>query len=350
MNAAGPEEESRIGEVYHGGNLAAARLRFPDAPRPWLDLSTGINPNAYPIGHVSKQAWTRLPEPTAIGALEAVAATAYGAQNAACLIAAPGAQALIRLLPRLFPARRVGILGFTYAEHEASWRAAGASVKTVDEIGALDAFDVAIVVNPNNPDGRLISPQDLADLVARLVRKGGMLLVDEAFMDAEPMARSLVPSLPPQGAVVLRSFGKFHGLAGVRLGFAAASPSLAPLIRRALSPWAVSGAAIEIGRRALADAPWGDLTVARLAKAGARLDTILGRAGFEIIGGTTLFRLARHKEASAWFERLGRKGILARPFPIVRPDWLRFGLPGSQAQWRRLEAALEPQRISSTTS
>ena len=340
MKAAGPAAGLRIGEVYHGGNLAAARSRFADAPRPWLDLSTGINPEAYPVGELSRDAWTRLPEPSAIGELEAVAARAYGARDADRLIAAPGAQALIGLLPRLLPASRVGILGMTYAEHEASWRALGTCVETVDEMAALEAFEVAIVVNPNNPDGRLTSPDALAELSARLAGKGGMLVVDEAFMDVETFEKSLVPKLPPAGAVVLRSFGKFYGLAGVRLGFAAASPPLASRIRRALGPWAVSGPAIEIGRAALADRGWRDRAIGRLAGGAARLDLMLRHAGFEIVGGTLLFRLARRAEASAWFERLGRQAILVRPFPAPHADWLRFGLPGTASEWRRLEAAL----------
>ena len=196
-----------MGTVYHGGDLAAARLRFAHAPRPWIDLSTGINPHAYPVGKLPRSAWTRLPEPSAIRALEAVAASAYGARDADGVVAAPGTQALIQWLPRLIGARRVGILGFTYAEHEASWRAAGASVATVDGIEALGGHDVAVVVNPNNPDGRRIAPQALAELAARLARKGSALIVDEAFMDAEPVAHSLVPRLPATGsggAAVLR--------------------------------------------------------------------------------------------------------------------------------------------------
>ena len=336
-----------MGTVYHGGDLAAARLRFAHAPRPWIDLSTGIDPHAYPVGKLPKSAWMRLPEPSAVRALEAVAASAYGARDADGVVAAPGTQALIQWLPRLIGARRVAILGFTYAEHQASWRAAGASVATVDGIEALGGHDVAVVVNPNNPDGRRIAPQALAELGARLARKGATLIVDEAFMDAEPVAHSLVPRLPPTGTVVLRSFGKFYGLAGLRLGFAIASPELAGRIRLGLGPWAVSGAAIEIGGRALADTAWRARTIARLAKDAARLDAILERAGFEIIGGTALFRLARHSRAHAWFEHLGRQGIWVRNFASSHEDRLRFGLPGSAGAWRRLEAAFGKRVASS---
>ncbi len=311
MKAAGPAAGLRIGEVYHGGNLAAARSRFADAPRPWLDLSTGINPEAYPVGELSRDAWTRLPEPSAIGELEAVAARAYGARDADRLIAAPGAQALIGLLPRLLPASRVGILGMTYAEHEASWRALAHCVETVDEMAALEAFEVAIVVNPNNPDGRLTSPDALAELSARLAGKGGMLVVDEAFMDVETFEKSLVPKLPPAGAVVLRSFGKFYGLAGVRLGFAAASPALASRIRRALGPWAVSGA----GDR---DRPRGACRQG-MARPCDRPARERGRAARRSCSGTRASRSSAARCFSGW--RAGRKRRHGSSASGGKPSW-----------------------------
>jgi cobalamin biosynthesis protein CobC len=331
-------QESLMGEVYHGGNLAAARLRFPEAPSPWLDLSTGINPLAYEVGEISPEAWTRLPEPDAIAALETAAAGAYGVSEASAVVAAPGAQALIQLLPRLLPARRVAISGPTYAEHEACWRAAGAEVQVLEALDRIDEADIAVVVNPNNPDGRLLPRRTLIALAGSLARKGGTLIVDEAFMDAEPLAHSLVPVLPPR-TVLLRSFGKLYGLAGLRLGFAVAAPELAPLIRQAVGPWAASGAAIEIGCRAFADPSWRQATIARLRQDAARLDGMISRAGLETLGGTPLFRLAGSPDAAAWFERLGRAGILVRPFP-THPHRLRFGLPGREADWRRLAEAM----------
>jgi len=336
--AAGPDLESRKGEVYHGGDLAAASLRFPAAPRPWLDLSTGVNPVAYPVGRLSDEAWTRLPDPGAIAGLEAVAASVYGAREAAMLVAAPGAQALIQWLPRLVAAERVGILGFTYAEHEACWRAAGKIVSVVADIETLAEADVAVVVNPNNPDGRRLPPDALAALARRLAAKGGALIVDEAFMDAEPAGLGLAPTLP-DGAIVLRSFGKLYGLAGLRLGFALAAPERAARLRQALGPWRVSGPAIDIGSRALADPAWRQAAILRLRRDAARLDALLAGAGFEPAGGTPLFRLAQHRDAATWFARLGSAGILARPFQ-ARCDWLRFGLPGAEADWRRLRAVL----------
>jgi cobalamin biosynthetic protein CobC len=339
MDMRGTIPERRDELRYHGGNINLARSRFPHAPRPWIDLSTGINPLPYPVGEIAASAWSRLPEPADVAALEAAARTAYGAAPAVEIVAAPGTQALIQWISRIIPARRVGVLGFTYGEHETCWRSAGADVVMVEALADLNAFDVAVVVNPNNPDGRHVPPDLLAEVARSLARSGGLLIVDEAFMDVRAVRDSLVPDLPAAGAVVLRSFGKIYGLAGLRLGFAAASSDIAATLRQAIGPWAVSGPAIELGRRALSDASWLTATVARLRGEATRLDRLLQAAGFEVAGGTPLFRLAARRDAFDWFEHLGRAGILTRPF-LTRPDWLRFGIPHAPEHWMRLEAAL----------
>jgi cobalamin biosynthetic protein CobC len=325
--------------AYHGGGLDAARRRFPTAPEPWLDLSTGINPIPYPIGALSEAAWTRLPEAGAIAALEAAAAQAYGLGADAAIVAAPGTQALIQFLPRLIPAKKVAILGFTYGEHGLVWRASGAEVTICDDLESPAQADVAVVVNPNNPDGRRVAAPDLLALARKMATQGKNLIVDEAFIDVLPPEASLAPHLPQPGLVVLRSFGKTYGLAGLRLGFALGGAEIVEKWRAALGPWAVSGAAVEIGQRAFADAAWLAASAARLDADGARLDALLRRAGFEMIGGTPLFRLTRHKQAPAFFARLGAAGILTRPF-AAQAEWLRFGVPHGDADFSRLAAAL----------
>ena len=326
-------DEGRGRFTYHGGDLGAARAAFPDAAQPWIDLSTGINPLPYPLPRIDPVAWTALPDTAATRALEAAAAGAYRAEPAG-VVAAPGTEALIQWLPRLVPARRVGVFGFTYADHARAWAMAGTAVETVATLDALAGTDVAVVVNPNNPDGRLVAPADLAALAARV----GLLVIDEAFADVVPAAWSLAPT-PPPNAVVLRSFGKFYGLAGLRLGFAVTAPERAAALRAALGPWAVSGPAVAVGRAALADDAWAEAARARLARDAARLDASLEENGAAILGGTALFRLAAVGDSARWFERLARAGILTRPF-AERPTWLRFGLPGNEAAWRRLEDGL----------
>lgn len=357
----------------HGGNLSAARRAFPRAPIPWLDLSTGINPHAYPIcglDHVhdygsnrsvimnvvdseslerdavfrsyptlALETFTRLPDPDALYALELAARKAYQAPAPCQVVAAPGTQAIISLMPWLWPARRVGILGFTYGEHERAWRAGGAEVMIVDDLAALAQMDVAIVVNPNNPDGRLVAAKDLRGLGGALAAHDGLLIVDEAFIDFLEPAASLVPNMPGDHAMVLRSFGKTFGLAGLRLGFALAPKVCADKLRAALGPWPVSGAAIAIGTRALADFAWLTMTRHKLTDDGAALDMILQSVGLGSVGGSSLYRLVRHDEAQSLFEGLASAGILARRFD-ARPTWLRFGIPGRDADRDRLQAAL----------
>ena len=324
--------------TYHGGALEVARRLAPGAPEPWIDLSTGINPHPYPLPDLALEAWSRLPESGALAKLEAAAAGRYGAAAAENVVAGPGSQALIQALARIIPRGAVGVLGPTYGGLAAAFAAVGAQVGQTTRIEDMGAFDVAIVVNPNNPDGRITPRAELLELEARLRRRGGLLIVDEAFADFDAASESLAPVLPA-GAVVLRSFGKAFGLAGLRLGFAIAPPDIALSLRAALGEWPVSGPAIAIGAKALADRAWTDAMGDRLRREAGRLDALIMGSGFRIVGGTPLFRLAARDNARATFERLLTAGILTRPFADA-PHRLRFGIPGDEDAWRRLAAAL----------
>lgn len=324
------------GEIWHGGDLATAKALFPEAPEPWIDLSTGINPIPYPVPALPLSLWQRLPGKAEEAALLDAARQAYRVPERAGIVAAPGTQILIELLPRVIPAGPVAVLGPTYAEHALAWRKAGALVRevaTLDDIG--DAV-VVVLVNPNNPDGRLIGRARLAALGQELAARGGLLVIDEAFIDFTPEA-SLIPYLLPT-ALVLRSFGKTYGLAGLRLGVAIGQPQLTEALRAALGPWAVAGPALHVGAQALADAAWlGDTAAARKSDA-ARLDALLAPLG-EIVGGTALYRLLATPNAPALFAQLGRSGVYVRRFQNDA-TWLRFGLPGDEPAWTRLTAAL----------
>jgi cobalamin biosynthetic protein CobC len=318
--------DTALKQIVHGGDLSGVKRRFPEAPPPWIDLSTGINPVPYPVPVLSDSAWTDLPTRAAEEALLEAAMARYGVRRRSMVVAAPGTQALIQLLPRLLPRGRVAIVGPTYEEHRACWSRAGHEVRMVS---ALEDSDVVVVVNPNNPTGRLFSPKELARIT-------GFLVVDEAFIDFLPREVSFAG----QGrGVVLRSFGKTYGLAGLRLGFAIASPDMAERIRGELGPWAVSGAALEIGRQALRDSDWLHAARERLVTDSERLDGLLRAAGFEVLGGTLLFRLAQHPRATIFAHRLAAQGIHVRAFPDAL-DRLRFGLPGNDAAFLRLAAAL----------
>jgi len=318
----------------HGGNLDAARARFGGAAEAWLDLSTGINPVAYPVPALSERAFAALPTRAEMAALGAAAAACYGTR--AEVVPLAGAQGAIQTVPYVLPRGAARVLGPTYNEHAAALRAAGWSVAEVETPEALAGADLGVVVNPNNPDGRRHAPGTLRALAGQV----GLLVVDESFADPEP-GLSLAPLLHegPGNIVVLRSFGKFYGLAGLRLGFALCDGALAGQLRDMAGPWPVSGPAIEVARAALRDRDWQAKTMARLTHDAARMDALAARAGWRLIGGTPLFRTYATPDAAEAQERLARRRIWSRMFPYSG-EWLRLGLAGTEAEWRRLGAAL----------
>jgi len=323
----------------HGGDLDAARKLFPGAPEPFIDLSTAINPHPYPIPDVWPEDFARLPDAESLKRLTWNAATAYAAPSEDNVVPAPGSQILMTLIAGMVPPGRAAILGPTYAEHARVAALAGHEVTTVRELAPLGEADLAIVVNPNNPDGRVFGKSELLRIAETQRGRGGLLVVDEAFMDAGPRGESLSLHVEDANVVVLRSFGKFFGLAGIRLSFALAATVFAARLRASLGPWPVSGPALAIGKAALWDWDWIDAARLSLGHASVRLGRLLRDAGLESVGHTELFHLLRSPEAELIFERLGRAGIFVRRFE-AEPEWLRFGLPGEDAAWQRLAAAL----------
>lgn len=323
--------------IHHGGNLSAAKATFgDDVPGGWIDLSTGINPVPYPASPLLPDDLNRLPEPADERALIAAAAAYYGAHANAGIIAAPGTQALIQWLPYVRPLGRVDVIAPTYGEHAPRWAEAGHTVREIASLDDADA-DVIVIVNPNNPDGRTAPRDALLETAQRQAARGGLLVVDEAFADVAP-AVSLTDHVM-DGLVVLRSFGKFFGLAGLRLGFAIGDQVVTNALADKLGPWAISTPALIIGHAALSDTAWQAATRARLIADAAKLDDILSRASLILQGGTDLYRLVETEDADALYRSLGKTGILIRTFP-THPRWARFGLPATAEQWARLGQAL----------
>ena len=321
--------------LEHGGALRAAANRYGIPLDDWLDLSTGINPQGWPVPAVPATVWRRLPEDE--DGLERAAAAYYGTES---LLPTAGTQAAIQALPLIRNPGRVGVLHPSYAEHAHAWRRAGHGVEplTVEHLdAAVTGLDVLALVQPNNPTGIRFSRESLLNWRARLAERDGWLVVDEAFVDATPMD-SLVGLVGLPGLVVLRSLGKFFGLAGARVGFVLAEPTVRERLREPLGPWAVSGPGRWVATRALADRAWQDRTRAELDRAGTRLADLLRRQRLPVAGGTALFQWVPLLEADFWRDALARRGILVRRF--ADPPGLRFGLPGAESAWRRLELAL----------
>ncbi len=322
--------------LEHGGQLLEAAKKYKIPVQQWMDLSTGINPHAWPITTIAPQIWGRLPQQN--DGLMQAAQTYYGTRN---VLPVAGSQAAISALPRLRPkGARIAILQPAYAEHKHAWQEAGFAVTSFaasDINAAVEQHDVVVLINPNNPTGVRFGVDDCLNWHRSLQTREGWLIVDEAFMDTTP-EQSLVRSSDRPGLIVLRSLGKFFGLAGARVGFVFAHPVILTFLAELLGPWTIAGPSRTIARQALTDHYWQQKTRLQLGINGQRLKNMLMQHDLVPGGGTDLFQWVPTPNAERLHDILARQAILTRLFGD--PPALRFGLPGSEAHWQRLEQAL----------
>jgi len=322
--------------LEHGGRLQRAAREYGIPRERWLDLSTGISPFGWPVPPLSTEAWRRLPEDD--DGLVEVARDYYGACH---VLPVAGSQAAIQALPRLRRPSRVGVLAPGYAEHAQAWERAGHAVQRlpIDALRATaDTLDVVVLIHPNNPGGERFDRAELLALHASLSARGGWLVLDEAFMDVTP-EHSLCDVADRDGLIVLRSVGKFFGLAGARAGFVCAAPALLDALHEQLGPWTLSGPTRQVLREALADRAWQAWARTHLREQGERLARLLVTRGLPPDGGCALFQWCRCDDVSALHAALARRGVLVRLFDT--PSSLRFGLPGDEAAFERLDRALD---------
>ena len=329
-------------KLHHGGQLRAAAVHYNIPLEDWIDLSTGINPNGWPVKNIPTDIWQRLPEDD--DELVEVACQYYGAPS---LLPVAGSQAAIQALPRLRDPSRVSILSPSYAEHAHAWQRTNHAVKTVtpEQINdALPETDVLVIINPNNPTGATFPVEQLLDWHSQLANRGGWLIVDEAFMDATP-EQSITSYTDHPGLIVLRSLGKFFGLAGTRVGFVCADEALLAQLDAQLGPWPISTASRRVAIQALRDTVWQEKTRHNLAKESERLLLLLSNHGLTPDGGCTFFQWINAPHAKVIHENLARQGILTRLFDA--PLSLRFGLLGAESEWNQLDKALATNEIIS---
>lgn len=328
--------------MRHGGDLAWASRSYGIAEGDWLDLSTGINPRLWPGAaamETSELKLDRLPAADEMEELLNSARSFHGVPSEVAIAATPGSEAIIRCLPRLIPGA-ASLVATSYGSYAEAWRQAERPLRPVEAAAAVaqDPETSLVLVNPNNPDGRTVRPGEIL-LMARNRQGGALLVVDEAFADAEDGV-SVVPCLRASDPVlVLKSFGKFFGLPGLRLGFAIGPETVVNPLAAGFGDWPVSSAALAIGSRALADLAWQRETRRWLPGQAAQLDDVLRSAGLTIVGGTPLFRLARHADAAGLHSLLARQAIWTRIWPEPA-DLIRFGLPPDETGLIRLSEAL----------
>lgn len=325
--------------VFHGGGLDVAINKHGGEKSDWLDLSTGINPNPYPVYGVDPMSWNRLPDVNAMSILLNSARAYYRIGDGVDICAANGTQAIIDILPRAFDCKRVGIFTPTYNEHAHVWQKLGSEVVELEHGSVLAGnLNALVIVNPNNPDAKIYETSEVLKFASEMQKTGGIVIVDEAFCDTSP-EKSIVPNLP-SNVIVLKSFGKFFGLAGLRLGFAVGAPKLLEKLKKQIGPWAVSGPALQIGSRAFADTNWINYAITALEVLSSKQSKILGSCGFKIEGENPLFIYASHLNAQAIYEQLAECHILTRPF-LQYPEKLRFGICANKEQLERFEKALK---------
>ncbi len=322
--------------LEHGGKLRAAARRHGIPLEQWLDLSTGINPNGWPVPAIPAAIWQRLPEDE-----DELAAVARNYYQATSLLPVAGSQAAIQMLPKLRPACRIGLVTPGYTEHAAAWLRAGHSVQALTSCNInsqIDELDVLLLINPNNPTGCYFERQQLLVWRQQLARRGGWLIIDEAFIDCTPQ-HSLAPETGLPGLIVLRSLGKFFGLAGIRVGFVLAESTLLQQLHEQLGPWTVSNPSRWAASQALRDQPWQQQAHQKLPQQAQQLAQLLQSVGLTPTGSTALFHWITTPEAAEIHHRLAEQGVLTRHF--CEPSSLRFGLPANQTGLQQLEVALQ---------
>jgi len=320
----------------HGGKLFNASQKFSIPVNEWLDLSTGINSESWPIGKIPASLFCRLPEED--DSLLPAAQSYYGVTN--CLPIA-GSQTAIQHLPHMRPSCNVAVISPGYEEHAFCWHYAGHKVYLIssEEIESiLSNIDVLVIINPNNPTTERFSENQLCHWYDQLHKKKGWLIVDEAFMDITPDASVLKLSSNP-GFIVLRSLGKFFGLAGIRVGFIFSDPAFLTKFSKGIGPWSISNPSRYIAIQALQDRAWQSKARNKLNKNAWKLFQLLNQANLSPHGRSDYFHWVVNKNSEEIFTHLAHQGILVRLFK--EPLSLRFGLPSNKLEFERLENSLK---------
>ncbi|MCI2284082.1 threonine-phosphate decarboxylase CobD [Colwellia sp. MSW7] len=343
--------------LIHGGQLQQVAKQYNIPAENWLDLSTGIAPFSYPIPSIPEKVYQSLPQTSSD--LKTAAKRYYNADN---LLVTNGSQAIIKLLPTLW--RKKNPLSTTvylpeqgYKEHALAWQTAGFTVywykNELLEQEPIENNTVLVIINPNNPTGQLYSQSTLIKYQEKLEKSNGLLVIDEAFIDVVSPSHSMSHTINSNSntinnTLILRSFGKFFGLAGIRIGFLIGSETWIEKFNDQLGPWQVNGPAQFIAQSALSDYQWHEQQKQKLQLLSADLRTILTKSipseYINKITGTDLFQTVYFTEstetksrAENYYASLCQQAVYARLTDDKQA--LRFGL-AKKNQHERLKNAL----------
>jgi cobalamin biosynthetic protein CobC len=349
MNKANNESTTTL---IHGGQLNNVAKLFKRPLNEWLDLSTGISPISYPIPSIPQIIWQQLPQ-TSNGLIEA-AKRYYGTGN---IITTSGSQAVIARLPSLYlnytkrlPNKiDVWLPVVGYKEHERSWHDAGFNIKRYQNLPTfkdLKLNAIVVVINPNNPTGELHQQHTLKALLKTVESLSGWLIIDEAFMDVITPNQTLIDLSTNKHLFVLRSIGKFFGLAGIRIGFLSAHSMWLLKLQQLSSPWEVNGPAQFIAEQALKDHTWQSAQRKTLIALSIKLEMLLTETFADStnnclknieVSGCGLFKTLVHPQATEIYQKFCHQGLYVRL--CDENNALRFGIP-DQKQYKTLEKLL----------
>ena len=319
----------------HGGDIVSASQHYRIPIDHWIDLSTGINPKPYPVT-IASESFQRLPY-LQIPFIEA-STQYYG--NASFLPVA-GTQAAIQQLPDILSSLPIFVPEIGYQEHAWCWQQAGEDVRYYPSCDNNMAGFINceleknqhshwVIINPNNPTGVLVEREQLYAWAKKLA-PGAYLIIDEAFIDMTP-AKSVLDSILPNNIIVLRSFGKFFGLAGIRLGYCFANQQVLSVLQKRLGVWQVNGPAQAIAIQALQDTVWQQQAIEDVKKNAAWMQACwqpLMSACSDDVFYSSLFSSWQMplEKAQAIYEYFAQAGILLRVIPLHKEQaLLRIGL------------------------
>jgi cobalamin biosynthetic protein CobC len=325
--------------LIHGGQLQQIANKYQIPADNWLDLSTGIAPFSYPIPAIPPALWRQLPQKN-----EALMQAAKKYYRCEQLLVTNGSQSIIKALPALWHAfnrqsTTVYLPQRGYKEHAHAWETAGYQLHFYqDNLPAIDLLDensILVIINPNNPTGKVFSRETIMCYQKKIKKLNGLLVVDEAFIDVLNPEDSIASDVNDQHTLVLRSFGKFFGLAGIRIGFLVANSYWCEIFSEHMGPWQVNGPAQFIAEQALADEPWQQIQKRRLKECRQQqqyfLLEIFGPDIITNIGGSDLFlTMSFHQPhwAAKCYHLLCQQGLYVRLSD--EQDTLRFGIATEQ--------------------
>jgi threonine-phosphate decarboxylase len=347
----------------HGGNIYAASRDLRCQPASMLDFSASINPlgmapGAVQVVQASLELATHYPDPDCYELKQALGR--FHGIDPECVCIGNGSTELIFLLPKTLALRRALIPGPTFSEYAAAMRAVGGEVSMLlappeeefrirlSQVAAAlqRSLDCVWLCNPNNPTGQLWTKAQVLELWKKARRVGASLIVDEAFIDYCEADSVVSEATSRAGLLVLRSFTKFYGMPGLRVGYLVAEPTVIRRIEAMRLPWSVNNLAQVAAIASLNETSYAVRSRQLIIEERPRLAAALAGQGWVPCPSSANFLLVRlpsFLKSAAVAAATRRQGVLIRDcesFEGMGQQWIRVAVR-TAAEHERLVQALK---------